>query len=62
MQNDRIFNKSEDEIKDKIVKGIFPETDYAVKVTNSWEDKMELLNSIEMSLGSMSTRRKLSAT
>ena len=44
MQNDRIFNKSEDEIKDKIVKGIIPKTDYAVKVTNSWEDKMELLN------------------
>ena len=44
MQNDRIFNKSEDEIKDKIVKGIISKTDYAVKVTNSWDDKMELLN------------------
>ena len=43
MQQDRIFNKSEVEIDSKIEKTDCPNTDYAVKVTNSWKEKMDLL-------------------
>ena len=53
MQQDRIFNKSEEEIKAKIKNKPCSKTDYAVKVTNSWEDKMDLLNiegSVSLSL------------